>query len=132
MVGNETEAWSQNNASTRYNLPETCPFCQSPLKATYTYVGIYPYIHADFTLECHLNPHLHKFNFCFPFNKAQTMGYTVYDSHDQPKPKIERICPFHHEHLEVVRYYGDAVFKDGTRKLQLRCPICFYSERYIL
>jgi hypothetical protein len=133
---NQTESWKKNSASARYNLPEFCPICAekgvaSGLKATDVYVGIFPYIHSDFTLVCHTDP-THKFNFCFPFNKNMTFGYTVFDETETAKPTVDRKCPFHGEKLEVVRFYGNLVFKDGTRKVQLRCPVCFYSERAVL
>jgi hypothetical protein len=131
MDSNETEAWQKNSVDARYNLPEACPFCGSSLKATYVYVGVFPYIHTDFTLVCSKNL-LHKFNFCFPYNKAQTMGYTIFDSKEQGRHETSYKCPFHQVTLEVTRFYGDQTFKDGTRKLQLRCPVCFYSERKIL
>jgi len=60
------------------------------------------------------------------------MGYTVYNSEHLEKPIVKRFCPFHSEKLEVTRLYGDETFNDGKRKLQLRCPVCFYSERYML
>jgi hypothetical protein len=133
---NETETWSKNSADTRYNLPDYCPLCNqkgilSNLKCTYVYVGIFPYIHTDFTLNCVVNP-MHKFNFCFPYNRNQTMGYQILDSKESGRPTVTYDCPFHKVKLEATRFYGDFVFKDGTRKLQLRCPVCFYSERKIL
>ena len=134
VVDNQTESWLKNSASTKYNLPDFCPICRekgisSGLKATDVYVGIFPYIHSDFTLICQAG---HKFNFCFPFNQDMTFGYTVYDETEVPKPIVDRKCPWHGEKLEPVRVYGNLVFKDGTRKAQLRCPVCFYSERLVL
>jgi hypothetical protein len=136
MDSNETDAWQRNNAPIRYNLPDYCPKCfdkavKSTLKAVYCYIGIFPYIHTDFTLICQTDAS-HKYNFCFPFNKMQTMGYTIFDSKDQPRPTIKQVCPFHKTPLEATRFYGDYVFKDGTQKYQLRCPTCFYSERLVL
>ena len=134
MKDNKTELWEKNSASTRYNMPEQCPTCHeqdkySSLKTTYLYVGIFPYIHADITMIC---PAGHKFNFCMPYNKAMTAGYTVFDSTLFEKPLTDKKCPFHQVKLEAIRLYGDLVFADGTKKLQIRCPICYYSERYVI
>jgi hypothetical protein len=136
MIDNETDLWKKNSASTKYNLPEHCPLCiekgvVSNLKAADVYVGIFPYIHSDFTLVCCADP-THKFNFCFPYNRNMTFGYTTFDETETIKPIVDRKCPWHNEKLEPVRLYGNQVFKDGTRKVQLRCPTCFYSERYRL
>jgi hypothetical protein len=126
---NKTEFWEKNSASTKYDLPQTCPFCDKTLHATYVYVGVFPYIHGDITLRCDSK---HVFNFCFPFNKLMTMGFTSFDSKDTVKPVTDQTCPFHGIKLEPIRLYGDLTFNDGTKKLQLRCPVCFYSERATL
>jgi hypothetical protein len=133
---NKTELWLKNNHDTRYTLPEVCPLCGkeglvSGLKASKVYMGIFPYIHVDFTLTCWTEPS-HRFNFCFPYNRAMTSGYTVFDSKETGKPDINRLCPWHNVKLEPIRLYGDLVFKDKSRKIQLRCPVCYYSERYTL
>jgi hypothetical protein len=129
MTGeNETEMWQKSPKPIRYNLPETCPFCGDKLKAKDVYVGIFPYIYTDFTLVCWANPE-HKFNFCFPYNRAMAEGYTVFDDTEFKRYSTERKCPFHGERLKPIRVYGNLTFKDGTKKVQLRCPICNYSER---
>lgn len=133
MKDNKTEFWTKNTASTKYQLPRVCPHCTkngllSGLTATYVYVGVFPYIHAGIQLVCTLNSE-HKFAFCFPYNKAMNVGYTVFDSVEAKAPVTEQVCPFHGVKLEATRLYGDVVFNDGTKKLQLRCPICFYNER---
>jgi hypothetical protein len=130
-LNNKTELWSQAPASAKYTLPEYCPKCGGRLKAGVVYVGIFPYIHADFTLTCVSNVE-HKYNFCMPFNKVMTEGYQIYDSSEQRRFYTEnRRCPFHGTPLTPYRYYGDLVFNDGTCKIQLRCPTCFYSERVV-
>ena len=127
----KTELWKQAPASRKYNLPEYCPYCEARLKATYVYVGIFPYIHADFTLQC-VDEESHKFNFCMPFNKVMTAGYTIYDSKLYKRFLSFERCPFHDVPLEPIRLYGDVVFNDGKRKVQLRCPRCYYSERVVI
>ena len=127
---NKTELWREAAASAKYNLPMHCPACDGVLYAKDVYVGIFPYIHADFTLVCRENP-AHKFNFCFPYNKVMVEGYTVFDTVEIKPYRTERTCPFHGVELKPVRLYGDLVFTDGTRKMQLRCPVCFYSERVV-
>ena len=136
MKDNKTGSWQKNAASTKYDLPQVCPHCSkigllSGLTATYVYVGVFPYIHGDITLVCVTNPK-HKFNFCFPYNKHMTFGYTVFDSLKYEKPVTDQVCPFHGVKLDPIRLYGDLTFCDGTKKLQLRCPVCFYSERAVL
>lgn len=124
---NKTELWLNSPASPRYSLPSICPKCNSQLKPIYTYLGIFPYIHAGTHLEC-VNGH--EYTFCFPYNRAMCEGYTLFDSKDNTRGYTNRCCPFHVDtKLVPVRLYGDLVFKDGTRKMQLRCPVCFYSER---
>lgn len=132
----KTELWLQAPASRKYNLPHQCPTCKKlngvfvPLRATYVYVGVFPYIHTDFTLECGMG---HKFNFCMPYNKVMTAGYTVFDTKTSKKPSVEgKVCPFHEVPLEPIRLYGDLTFNDGKQKLQIRCPICYYSERVVI
>jgi len=133
VKANKTESWEKNTQSAKYDLPQVCPYCSkhgilSGLSATYVYVGVFPYIHGDITLVCVTEPK-HKFNFCFPYNKHMTFGYTVFDSKEFGKPDTEQVCPFHNIKLDPIRLYGDLTFNDETKKLQLRCPICFYSER---
>ena len=128
MKDNKTGSWEKNNASTKYDLPTFCPKCEGKLYATYIYVGIFPYIHSDITLVC-THDLDHKFNFCFPYNKQMTFGYTVFDTIEVKKPVTDQVCPFHGVKLDAIRLYGDLTFNDGTKKLQLRCPVCFYSER---
>jgi hypothetical protein len=127
--------WLEASASAKYNLPDHCPICleqgkHCTLKTTHVYVGVFPYIHADFTMQCRTVP-AHKYNFCFPFNKAMVEGFTSYDTEAFKRYRTERVCPFHNTTLVPVRLYGDLVFTDGTRKMQLRCPTCFYSERVV-
>ena len=131
MDEDKTELWLKASPSNRYNLPDTCPFCGEKLKATNVYVGIFPYIHTDFTLVCWGNAE-HKFNFCFPYNKVMVAGYTVYDDADYTRYVTDYVCPFHGVKLQPIRLYGNIVFNDGTKKMQLRCPVCNYSERKTL
>jgi hypothetical protein len=127
MDEDKTDLWLKAPQSAKYSLPDTCPTCQKPLKAKCVYVGIFPYIHADATLVC-INDH--EFNFCLPFNAVMVEGYTVFDSTESKRYYTDKCCPFHStQKLTPVRLYGDLVFKDGKRKIQLRCPICNYSER---
>jgi hypothetical protein len=130
MKDNKTDLWQQASPSTKYNLPPTCPHCGGHLHIKDLYVGIFPYIHADFTLVCVDNAE-HKFNFCFPYNKVMVEGFQILDTNDHLRFRTERKCPWHLETLLPYRYYGNLVFKDDTRKMQLRCPICFYSERVV-
>ena len=130
LEDNKTELWRRAAASAKYNLPKYCPKCKGALYAKDVYVGIFPYIHADFTLVCQVDE-AHKYNFCFPYNKVMVEGYTVYDSAEFKLYRTEKTCPFHNVQLKPVRLYGDLVFTDGTRKMQLRCPVCFYSERVV-
>ena len=123
----KTDLWELNSHDSKYDLPHVCPVCKDYLQATYVYVGTYPYIHGDVTLECTCCKT--KYNFCFPLNKHMTFGYTVYDSSLTRKPNPNKQCPFGHGLLEPVRLYGDLVFVESTKRLQLRCSTCFYSER---
>lgn len=124
---NTTELWSKAPAPIKYSLPEACPLCGGKLKSAKVYVGIFPYIYTDFTLVCWVCAS--EFNFCFPYNPAMAEGYSIFDTTESKRYSTERVCPFHNQTLKPIRLYGDLVFKDGTRKLQLRCPLCFYSER---
>ena len=125
---NVTEAWSRAPTPIVYSLPELCPECGSKLKAAKVYVGIHPYIYADFTLMCWDKGH--EYNFCFPYNPMMAAGYTVFDSTETKRYYTTKTCPFHKDtQLKPVRLYGDLVFSDGTRKIQLRCTKCYYSER---
>ncbi len=126
---NKTELWLKSLPSIKYFLPETCPRCKSILQAKHVYVGVFPYIHTGVYLQCIANAE-HVFTFCFPYNEAMPAGYTVFDTKEVKGYSTERVCPFHPEvRLEPVRFYGDLVFNDGTRKLQLRCRRCNFSER---
>jgi hypothetical protein len=129
LMTNKTDSWELNSHDTKYDLPKFCPEigCTGYLQSTYVYIGTYPYIHADITLVC--SECKHKFNFCFPLNRKMTFGYTIYDSSLIRKPEPKIFCPFGHGLLEPVRMYGDEVFSDGTKKLQIRCPVCFFSQR---
>jgi hypothetical protein len=90
-------------------------------------MGIFPYIYVDFTLICW--ECAAEFNFCFPYSPAMAEGYTIFDTSQGKRFCTSRRCPFHGKKLKPIRYYGDLTFKDDTRKIQLRCPVCFYSER---
>jgi hypothetical protein len=126
---NKTDLWLKSPASPRHPLPETCPTCKSLLQAKYVYVGIFPYIHTGINLRCIVHPE-HEFTFCFAYNPAMTAGYTFFDTTGTHFYKTDKTCPFHPDtHLEPFRLYGNLVFKDGTQKMQLRCPICSYSLR---
>lgn len=126
---NKTELWLKNSPSIRHRLPKYCPTCGDVLTANYAYIGVFPYLHAGINLRCKASS-THEFTFCLPFDKAAAEGYTVFDSADSKRYSTERVCPFHAEtKLQPVRLYGDLVFNDGTRKLQLRCPVCNFSER---
>jgi rRNA maturation protein Nop10 len=126
---NKTDGWTKNSNSTRYNLPTNCPKCGDNLKLRHIYVGIFPYIHSDVTFTCCSNEN-HKFAFCLPYNKNMTFGYLILDTTEAKRYyTTKRLCPFDGETLQPYRLWGDLVFNDGTKKLQLRCPECFYSER---
>lgn len=125
---NKTALWLNSPASPRYQLPHICPSCKQQLTTRYAYVGVFPYIHAGINLYCQ-NCDL-QFTFCFPYNKAMIEGYQIFDSTDNTRGYTERCCPFHRTtKLKPLRLYGDRVFTDGTRKMQLICPVCFFSER---
>lgn len=124
---NKTQLWLDSPISPRYPLPHICPKCSSQLTAGYTYLGVFPYIHAGTHLTC-VNGH--EYTFCFPYNRAMIEGYQIFDSTSNLRGYTNHTCPFHPEtNLKLLRLYGDKVFTDGTRKLQLICPVCFYSER---
>lgn len=124
---NKTQLWRDSPASPRYPLPTRCPTCHAILTATYTYLGVFPYIHSGIHLTCISG---HEFTFCFPYSKAMVEGYTIFDSASNQRGKTDRRCPFHTDvQLKLLRLYGDAVFNDGTVKMQLICPVCYYSER---
>lgn len=125
---NKTELFLQSPQSTKYTLPKICPKCGASLEASYVYVGVFPYLHTGVNMKCTLNNH--EFTFCFPYNKALSAGYTIFDSKDNTRFSTERVCPFHTDtKLTPVRLYGDLIFNEGTKKMQLRCPVCHYSER---
>ena len=128
MNHNTTELWDKAPPTIKYNLPETCPICGDKLRPSKVYVGIFPYIYADFTLVCWGNCE-HEFNFCFPYNPVMVEGYTIFDDTESKRYYTNRICPWHKTKLKPIRLYGNLVFNDGTKKVQLRCPICYYSER---
>lgn len=126
--GAKTDLWEQIPLSTKYTLPDVCPICQQHLKVDSLYVGVFPYIHTGVTLKCQS----HEFTFCFPYNKAMNMGYTVFDSKEAKRYSTnEHLCPFHGVKLVALRFLGDLVYRDGTKKLQLKCPICNFSKRVI-
>jgi hypothetical protein len=126
---NKTEAWLKSPPSTRYTLPETCPHCKSLLQTEYVYVGVFPYIHTGVHLKCIVHSE-HEFTFCFPYTRLNPAGYTVFDSEAIHFYKTDKACPFHPDtKLKPIRLYGDLVFNDGTRKIQLGCPVCCYSQR---
>lgn len=129
---NKTEVWRQAPPSAHYyDFPTICPYCNKALIATDVYVGIFPYLHCDLTLQC-IGDLEHKFNFCMPYHAAMVEGYTTLDTKEPRLFTTEHECPFHKgTKLKPIRFYGDIVFKDGTRKIQLRCPTCYYSERRI-
>lgn len=136
MKDNKTDLWSKTPSSTKYTLPEYCPICSvkglgATLKMAYVYVGVFPYIHAGVNLKCSENSE-HEFTFCFPFSDAMASGYTVFDSTETGKRYYtDKPCPFHGEKLKPIRLLGDLVYSDGTRKMQLACPICHYSVRVV-
>lgn len=124
---NKTELWLKSPPSTKYTLPKVCPTCHAYLQTDYVYVGIFPYIHTGVNMKC---PSGHEFTFCFPYNAAMPSGYTVFDSKESPRYSTSKVCPFHIDtKLVPVRLYGDLVFNEGTKKMQLRCPVCNYSVR---
>jgi len=124
---NKTQLWLNSPASPRYPLPTVCPTCSGLLTAVYTYLGVFPYIHSGVHLTC---PDKHEFTFCFPYHKAMIEGCQIFDSASTVRGYTNRTSPFHKDTpLKPLRLYGDAVFNDGTVKLQLICPVCYYSER---
>jgi hypothetical protein len=129
-INGKTLLWQSSPASAKYGLPEFCPTCKARLKVNYLYIGIFPYIHTGINMHC-VNDEKHKFTFCFPYNPAMAAGYTIFDSKDNTRYYTERVCPFDGAKLVPVRLYGDLVFTDGSRKMQLRCPQCCFSERVI-
>ena len=126
---NKTDMWLKSPQSTKYTLPQTCPTCNAVLQTDYVYIGVFPYIHTGVNMKCHSNPE-HEFTFCFPYNQLMPAGYTIFDSAENTRYKTEKTCPFHPEiKLVPTRLYGDLVFNEGTKKMQLRCPTCNYSVR---
>ena len=125
----KTSRWGDAAHSTRYALPETCPSCGSQLKPVYAYVGVFPYVHTGVNLKCCEEER--EFTFCFPFNPVAADAYTIFDSTVSTRYVTERTCPFHGVPLHPFRFLGDLVYTDGTRKMQLRCPICSFSERVV-
>ena len=126
---NFTDKWMNCSPQSVYDLPAVCPICKADLKPRECQVGVFPYLHADVGLQCWLHPE-HRFWFCFPYNTNVVDGYTIFDSSEQKRYVTDKCCPFHPtQKLSPIRLYGDLVFKDGTKKIQLRCPICNYSER---
>ena len=125
---NKTPQFLSAPPSKKYQVPQKCPYDNSPLQVQYVYVGVFPYIHTGVNFKCTENDH--EFTFCFPYNFTLAMGYTIFDSQSNTRFSTEIVCPFHtKQHLIPVRLYGDLIFTDGTKKLQLRCPVCHFSER---
>ena len=134
---NKTDQWKTAPPSTLYQLPIRCPECYADLITIKMHLGTFPYQYADLQLECVNCREI--YNFCYPQHPIMAEGQHIFDTQDtwywieeqiDDKDKdLDMYCPFHHNRLEIQRYYGNLTYKDDTRKVQLKCPKCNYYKR---
>ncbi len=142
MKDNKTEIWNNAPPSARYELFQHCPKCRDFLLTVKIDIGIFPHIYTD---VCQVCPTCQtNYNFCYPLHPIFREGLHIYDTmHLNPLYAIEEQlvddlgnykqdypkCPFHQLTMKPNRYLGNITYSDGTEKVHVVCPICYYYER---
>lgn len=122
---------------TRVILSEKCPQCGSALTPKIALLTDWPYIHCDVQLDC--SSCEFKALYGIPLDPLAGVSLQIYDSN--PAEVFERIriakldgsgslpvCPFHKTEMKMTKVFGNKVFKDGTVRIQFKCPKCFVTE----